>query len=847
MPSPQDTSERPPAAPSDVLSDLQAKYEDFTELLAKNHEVLKTIADMEEKAQGEYLLDVNYIRERLRIIRLGVREIIDRLVALGGQRYAVLRQRFSQIDREIAALFPGSRGIRKDAFTVTLHGLSLNRGFSVGNKSARLAEMQALGLPVPDGFAITAWAYKHFLDANDLQARISRRLDSVDIRSYEKLVEVGREIQEMVASSALPDDLADALRRAQDDLSRRSGAKRFALRSSAIGEDTQFSFAGQYDTYLNISGGDLVHHYRRVVASKFSPKAIYYFLSHDMTEEALAMGVCCLVMIDPAASGVTYSLDPVAPQRNSMLISAVYGLGKYLVDGTTTPDVFRASRADGSVIEQDVAVKPVRLVLDESGGTVEVPVEGSKQQQPAVTPDQLRVLVRHALTIERHYGTPQDIEWAIDRSGQVFVLQARPLRVVATQADAPEPELEGATALMSDGMTICPGAGAGEVYHARSRDALAGVPAGCVLIAPNPFPGLITVLDKIDALVVESGGIASHLATIAREYRTPTLGGMAGAMRLEAGRSVTVDATGATIYDGVLSDLVEARRPENDLFEDTAIFQLLEQVLNKVAPLNLVDPKSRDFKPENCQTFHDITRLAHQRAMEAMFSAGRSAESETIGRLLKTTIPLPVRILHLDKPEPTRRRDRTIAESDLHSAPMQALWSGVLAEGWPETPRGFGERPAEPMATSRTRGDSKGEPEMSFAILSADYMSLNLRLGYHFTSVTALACPEQSKNYIRLQYKEGGATFERRARRIRLISDILAVMGFECMSEGDFLDASVTYEPADTICEKLHRVGRILMMTKQLDMALSSDALTEWYTKDFLSTLGLPYEGERTA
>lgn len=846
MPSPKDTSERPPATPSDILSELQTKYADFVQLLAKNHEVLKTIADMEEKSQGEYLLDINYIRERLQTIRLGVREIIERLIALGGRRYAVLRKRFSQIDREIAALFPGSRAIRKDAFTVSLEGLSINRGFSVGNKSARLAEMRSLGLPIPDGFAITAWAYKHFLDANDLQARISRRLDSVDIRSYDKLVEVGREIQQMVASSALPDDLADALRRAQDELSRRSGARHFALRSSAIGEDTQFSFAGQYATYLNIGGEDLLDHYRRVVASKFSPKAIYYFLSHDMTEEALAMGVCCLVMVDPRASGVTYSLDPVAPESGRMLISAVYGLGKYLVDGTITPDVFGVSRTDGSIVEQDIAVKPVRLGLDEAGGTVEEAVPEANQMQPAVSPEQLRTLVRHALTIEKHYGTPQDIEWAVDSRGRVFVLQARPLRVVSTQADAPEPELSDQTVLLSDGMTICPGAGAGEVYHARSRDALASVPAGCVLIAPNPFPGLITVLDKIDALIVESGSVASHLATIAREYRVPTLGGVVGTLQIEPNRKITVDATGGAVYDGVFDKLIEARRPVNDLFEDTAIFQLLEQVLTKVSPLNLVDPKSRDFKPENCQTFHDITRLAHQRAMEAMFTAGRSAESEEVGRVLKTEIPLPVRILHLDRPEPKRRRDRIIRETELDSKPMQALWSGILKEGWPMTPRGFGERPAEPMATSRTRGESDGTPETSYAILSADYMSLNLRLGYHFTSVTAMACPEQSKNYVRLQYKEGGATFERRARRIRLLTDILAVMGFECLSEGDFLDAALTYQPADVVCEKLHQVGRILMMTKQLDMALSSDALTEWYTKDFLRTLGLSGDREHT-
>ncbi len=310
----------------EALKDIQDKFVGFLTLLDKNNQVLKVIGDMEEKSQGEYLFDINYIRASLSEIRSAVGEIIERLIALGGKRYESLRQRYAAIDSEVSRILLENRPIEEDEFTIPFERLSRERAFSVGSKSAQLGEMKSkLGLPVPEGFAISAWAYKHFVDANDLQSRISELINSLDIKRYDQLLRVSEEIRAMIISSPVPEDLSEAIRKSHTELIERSPSDGFALRSSAIGEDTLFSFAGQYATFLNVRGDKLVGRYREVLASKFTPKAIYYFLSHSLSESELAMSVGCMAMVDAVASGVLSTLDPAQPEDACLTINSISG------------------------------------------------------------------------------------------------------------------------------------------------------------------------------------------------------------------------------------------------------------------------------------------------------------------------------------------------------------------------------------------------------------------------------------------------------------------------------------------------------------------------------------------
>lgn len=822
------------------VNTIRDKFKHFLSLLEENNRVLKVISDMEEKSQGDFLFDINYIRSSLVEARQGVHKLIADMIALGGEKYFPLRTRFNQIDSEIDLILPGCHPTVKDNLTIPLENIGRDRACSVGSKNAQMGELKSrLGLPVPDGFAVSGWAYRQFLKANDLQKRIGERIRSVDITSFEQLQAVSEEIQAIVRAATIPPELVKAIESSFDDLVARSGVDRFSLRSSAIGEDTEYSFAGQYATFLNVRRRDVVDRYHKVLASKFTPQAIYYYLSHDLSESQLAMSVGCISMINSRSSGVIYTRDPVHPNEDCVLVSAIWGLGKYLVDGTLTPDKICVSRKTNEITESEIAVKPVRLVLNEGGGTIEEKVPESEQQKPAVSEQELARLLEYALKIEEHYGAPQDIEWAIDHDGRLFLLQTRPLHVIEQTEDV-KPDLSGLKLVMSGGDTVCPGAGGGAVFQVETVDDLSEVPDGAVLVASHTFPGLITVMGKVTAIVTATGGVACHMATIAREYRIPCLVGVEGCNELPSGQVVTVDATAGAIFEGFQEELIQARKPEYELFSDMAIFNLLQDVLSRIAPLSLIHPSDDNFVPEKCQTFHDITRFCHQKAMEEMFLGGLNVPGkDKLSVRLKSDIPLRVNIIYIDQDYHTYADKGPIAEDDIASEPMRHFWNGVRHEGWPTPPKMDVKGFMSVMGTSVTSGSREDFSETSFAILSREYMIISLRMGYHFTTVEAMCTEETRKNYVRMQYKEGGASLDRRARRIKLIMDILGKLGFEHHSKGDFLDSRVAYRSADALYERLFLLGRLTMLTKQLDMALSNDSVAEWYTRDIMKKLGL--------
>jgi len=833
------TAELRPGESQVVIESVREKFSLFLALLDHNNHVLEIMSDMEEKAQGEYLFDVNYIHNCLAEINVGVVGIIDSMVSLGGERYQILRNRFDEISSVVETVLPGKQPIVGDALTIPFDRLNRNRALSVGSKNAQLGEMKAiLGLSVPEGFAITARAYKTFVEYNDLQLRITRRINSVDIKSYEELVRISAEITEMILTSPVPRNLKNEIMDSHRKLVARSNTNKCSMRSSAVGEDTLFSFAGQYASYLNVHADDLIDCYREILASKFTPQAIYYFLSHSLSEAELAMSVGCVSMIDAAVSGVVYTRDPIRPDDDIVLVNSIFGLGKYLVNGTLTPDMFVIDRADRQIKEQSIADKPVRLVMHEDHGTYEETVPEEMQSRSSLSADQISELVDCALKLEEHYRCPQDIEWAIDREGRLFLLQSRPLQVLKSTGRQTIPDTSEYPVLYSGGSTVCPGAGSGPICHVKSIHDLPRVPHGSVLAAPNPFPGLVTIMGKVNALITRVGGPASHMATIAREYHLPTLAGVELAEELRDGRMVTVDATGQKIYDGDQASLVEARRPDYDVAYTSSIYTVLDRVLDLVSPLRLVHPTDDDFIAENCMSYHDITRFSHQRAMEEMFlSAHQVAQDSTIGFKFKSDLPVDLNIIYIDRDYSAETGRQEITEGELNSLPMKALWEGIKQEGWPSRPTLIPAMPA--MGTNLTDRDRHEFSESSFAILGQEYMVVSLRMGYHFTTIEAMCTEETSKNYIQMQYKEGGALLDRRIRRIKILTEILSRLGFVQKHKSDFLNSIVAYQDKRAIEERLQLLGRLVIMTKQLDMALSNDAVAEWYTRDIMSRLGI--------
>jgi pyruvate,water dikinase len=475
------------------------------------------------------------------------------------------------------------------------------------------------------------------------------------------------------------------------------------------------------------------------------------------------------------------------------------------------------------------------------GGVAEKPIEESDQQRPSLSEEQLRLLAEYALKVEEHYGGPQDIEWAIDRSGTLFLLQARPLKLLQPMAKVQIPEKFRSAVLLEGGTPICYGVGAGPVFHLRSVSDLEEVPQGAVLIAPNPSPKLVTVMDRMSALVTLVGGVASHLATLARELSLPTIVGMPQASEIAAGRLVTVDASNGVIYDGSHPEWIPPKEEATPAPEDASAMAALESIIERVTRLSVIHPSDPKFTPENCRSMHDILRFIHQKSMEEIFSALKgTSHKDDIGLRLKTKIPLVINIIYLDKDYLGGQGKRWVPENAIESLPMKALWEGILQEGWPSRPvqgdlKGF----LAVVGTDISAGHYQEFSENSYAFLSKEYMLLNLRMGYHFSTIEALVTTAPEKNYIRMQFKLGGAPLERRIRRIWLICELLRRVGFENFSEGDFLDTTTAYQGPEEMLHRLHLLGRITILTKQLDLTLSSDARARWYLNDFVKKLGL--------
>jgi pyruvate, water dikinase len=822
------------------LEIMRKKYRSFLQILENNNTALKTMSDMEEKVYGEYIFDKNYIRECLATIETAVEVMIDNMMILDEENFKPLKPKYLEIRDEIYSILDGTESIKESSFTLPMSEITRRKRNIVGDKIAQLGEMKnKLGLPVPDGFAISTWAYKTFVEKYGLQKSINKMISDLDISDHKSLISKSLEIQKLIRNSQIPEELSEAIKESYIQLKKSNPDKTFAVRSSALGEDTELSFAGQYSTYLNVSEHEIIARYKDVIASKFTPRAIYYYLSHSLDESVLAMSVGCLTMINAFSSGVIYSVDPIEPDSNYLTISAIFGLGEYLVDGSVTPDHYKINRSTGKIIDKKIINQQKRLIFNPKGGTVLVDVPQELRQRQVMTDDQIKCLFDHAQKIEDHYGYPIDIEWSISEDGDPYILQVRPLRIFKKHIKK-KYSFAGLNPILSGGMTGCPGGGAGPVFKAKNINELQDIPRGSVLVSHHPFPQIITVMDKISAIVTEVGSPASHMATVAREYKVPTLLGLLNARELKNGDIVTVDATNCHIYQDKHDELVKAIKPEFELFESDPLYITLKKILVKVSKLYFIHPTDPDFNIDNAHSLHDITRYCHQLSMEEMFNHViqlHTTRKSTLGYVLESEIPLKVDIIFLDKGISEHRSKDKLTIDEIDSEPMVRFWQGVIKEGYPMQRK----HPEVVGIRSLVFGKKSNQvySDMSFAVLSKEFMILSLKMGYHFVSYEALASDDINKNYIKMQFKAGGANLERRSRRIKLINEVLENLGFENYSSGDFLDTFIAYETKQGILDKLNILGRLSMLTKQLDMALSNDAIADWYKKDIMRKLGV--------
>jgi len=457
-------------------------------------------------------------------------------------------------------------------YIVSLDELSMADVPRVGGKNASLGEMIGnlahSGVKVPGGFATTAQAFWDFLDHNDLRARINARLAALDVADVTALAQAGAEIRGWVEAAALPAALETGLRDAYAAL---GDTVSVAVRSSATAEDLpDASFAGQQETYLHVQGEDaLLLYVRKVFASLYNDRAIAYRVHHgfDHALVALSAGVQRMVRSDIACSGVLFTLDTESGFRDVVFITAAYGLGETVVQGSVNPDEFYVHKpmlAQGfpAVVRRELGEKAIRMVWRDGATVIEdTPLE--LRRRFALTDADVLELARQAMAIEAHYGRPMDIEWAKDgESGELFIVQARPETVKArAQGGGERYVLETTGEIRISGRAIGQRIGSGVVRLIASPAEMNRVQAGDVLVTDMTDPDWEPVMKRAAAIVTNRGGRTCHAAIVARELGIPAVVGTGEATTvLRDGETVTVscaEGDTGTVYAGKLAFTVE--------------------------------------------------------------------------------------------------------------------------------------------------------------------------------------------------------------------------------------------------------------------------------------------------
>ncbi|WP_449245546.1 PEP/pyruvate-binding domain-containing protein [Desulfobacca acetoxidans] len=835
------------SAPSSGMEAFKKKYESFKNLLDANNDALELMARLESVAEGDFVFDIQFIRSRSSSILAKVGIIVEELNVLGDNRYEAIKGIYEDLQTKISSEV--STVLPDEIIPLALPLTQIDRRHlsQVGAKNANLGEMKnRLGLPTPDGFALTHAAYHSVVAENDLTDRIRHLLYTIDPNNLEELTAEGESLKTAFREAVIPTRLREEVTQHYQQLVALLGyAPPLALRSSGIYEDQEFSFAGLFLTRLNVSFQDFFPAYLEVLASQFNPRALVYLCQKRLTHREQAMSVGCLAMVPAAAAGVMFTVDPLSGASDVILIDATWGLGPAVVDGAVTPDrFFLAKKPTLTLIDQHIHDKPILLAgLEGAAGLTTMAVSGDQRTKPALTEEQLLTIGRYGLQLEDHFGEPQDIEFAIDPPGTIVLMQTRPLQVLASQPEEASPafEQERHPVLIDNGTVACFGVVSGPAFVIGEDQELSEFPEGAILVARHTSVRYGMILHKARGMVIDIGSATSHLAILAREFKIPTLVDAGQATTtLRSGQIITLDATHLRVYEGEIPELLAETAKKTATVSETAIYAKLRRVLRWITPLNLVDPKLSDLTPAACKTLHDITRFAHQMGISEMFKLAEQASQYDIQSVrLKTPIPLNLHIIDLGGGLETGRHARFIPPESITSIPMQAVWRGISHPeiSWagpiPIDVKGL----YSVVSRSLTAAPAEHADFWSrtFAIVSRNYVNFSSRLGYHFATIDAYVSDTRNDNYITFRFKGGAADEVRRGRRVRFLGAVLKKLDFEVEVTGDLVVGRLWKYPRELLEEKLDLLGRLMGCARQRDMLMADDAMVDRYAEAFLA------------
>jgi len=811
---------------------VRRRFELFQRLLRADRSCLKLITMLEEMQQRPIYVDWSRIALLVEALATALARLVDCLQKMRPGEYEQLTSSHARILDQLRPLLSSPRGGATPPYTLLLEEAWAYPEL-LGGKAAILARIRhETRIPVPPGLVVTTSAFHAFLEENGLQSAIARQLRSLSLGRPERLPSVAAALQEIIMAGEVPEEVRVAIGDGLGRITAGGPVATWAVRSSAMAEDGEISFAGQYASVLDVEQRDICTAYKTVLASKYSPRALTYRLHSGLEDGQTAMAVLILPMLAPRVSGVMYTLDPLDLCRGACLvITAVPGLGSRLVDGSTVPDILLVSR-------QDPAQFLARQAAPGSNRGGSRPARGAGSDELCLADASATALAKWGLELEALLGTPQDVEWSQDQTDKLIILQSRSIGGSCTpgaealpreEHPATPPPTKHVGVLLEVGTPASVGIAAGPVYRISGEAELDQVPAGVVLVTPGIPPALVQLAQKVQAVLAEQGSKASHFASVAREFRLPVVVGLGDmANTLAPGRTVTVDAYRGVVYEGEVEELLLWQ--ERQQAKPPSPFQhRLAPILELITPLNLIDPQGADFTPDNCRTFHDLVRFVHEMGTREMFALAEEGGNRLRrAKTLETEIPIVIQVMDLGEGlAAAAEADRSVTPEQLRSAPMRAVWVG-LTDGEIKWDKGLLHLDWERFdQLSGGIFSLKSSQLASYALVAKNYAHLLLRFGYHFAVVDALSGQRPEENHIQFRFKGGGGSPEKKGWRLAMIARVLLHFGFQVQVRGDMLEAKCMRRDHQATQLRLRILGYLLGRTPLLDMALQNqdDAL----------------------
>lgn len=453
----------------------------------------------------------------------------------------------------------------------------------VGGKSSSLGELtSSTNIPVPYGFATTAYAYRYFMQTTGLNDKVNKLLESIkDYENSNKLHSVSSKIRKIITNAKMPEDLSNDIKEAYDNLADRVGQKNpfVAIRSSATAEDLpNASFAGQQESYLNVHGrDDVVKQVQKCYASLFTDRATYYRHKQRFPHEKVALSAAVQMMVFSKASGIMFSINVATGDDTKVTIDSIWGLGEYIVQGTVTPDDFVVDKKTMKIVSKTINKQDIELVRVPGGGVKQKNVPQNLAKKPVLTDKQVVELAGYAKEIEKHYGTYMDMEFALDKNtNKLWLVQARPETVwsqrkkkkeTASSEDNQVKNTKDAKVLLR-GLPASPGAVSGKVHIIDSPKHINEFKKGEILVTSATSPDWVPAMKKATAIVTNTGGMTCHAAIVSREMEIPCIvgtqsRGKAVTKTVHNGDTITVDSKNGIVYQGNVKAVSSPSKPKN--------------------------------------------------------------------------------------------------------------------------------------------------------------------------------------------------------------------------------------------------------------------------------------------